>query len=705
MLKNSSLSKKFPFYYLIGALAIVFIYAIVKSQSPGSLAGLQNADRSSAATTTVTETKEYVAAQTFNQDGTSGETSNPWIGNGSSSTSSYLGLRFTGVTLPANAEITSAYMSFSLPRESWISVAASLYTEKSNAPAAFSNSSLPSSRALSSNSIQFSSNNKFLANTSYNSPDLKSVVSEVLSKGSTQDVNVIVKGTGGQWGRFTINTPKLVLVYNVITGNSAQPTPPVVMPFSVSAPTVAPTPIRTTAPVRTASPVPTKTPVSPTATPAQPGQANAPGVLSMAFAKWTPSKWDTCTKAQHDAYSVIGPDGKKYPTWHPPLGPGGCKFGHEHGRNPAGYQYWNDVRRNFAYDADRNGQISDAELSTAGIPFGYVNEQLDSANLGMMRHESHEGHKIEFANGEGDIGTGTDPFDSSKTGGVVVPMNGTGGRKFDATGVRCYHFHKIHQGVSSPDALTNNLHETIMHTKCDSTRADYPSSTTLLSGMIAFGAAGEFTRFCPDNRTQIISLGKVAANMNYPGTRGNGTRNIITRDCIESTVLVPDGQFSGFPYEEWDGQFSVTRGSQTIASNNGAWDVHDAIRYYNPASANLQTYSIDYCTEVLGNRRARGGVCEWWNVTKAITWDDPRSPFRGRHRGQYVNASRINNAGGPQYWYTDVFGRNAQTTPFPGSVRQMVSPVNADLIGKVAIQPRIIQREHDDGNNSVHAPN
>ena len=38
---------------------------------------------------------------------------------------------------------------------------------------------------------------------------------------------------------------------------------------------------------------------------------------------------------------MIGPDGKRYPTWHPPtvVDPatgGPCTFGHEHGRDPAG---------------------------------------------------------------------------------------------------------------------------------------------------------------------------------------------------------------------------------------------------------------------------------------------------------------------------------------------------------------------------------
>src|SRR5258706_16100071 len=42
---------------------------------------------------------------------------------------------------------------------------------------------------------------------------------------------------------------------------------------------------------------------------------------SHAVGQWAPATVDTCTQAQHDQYVVIGPDGKNYPTWHPPVDP------------------------------------------------------------------------------------------------------------------------------------------------------------------------------------------------------------------------------------------------------------------------------------------------------------------------------------------------------------------------------------------------
>src|SRR5882672_1493064 len=68
--------------------------------------------------------------------------------------------------------------------------------------------------------------------------------------------------------------------------------------------------------------------------PAAPDYGAATGNAA-SFGLWTPGANDDCTAAQHDAYSVVGPDHKRYPTWHPPIDPvSGCSFGHDHGRDP-----------------------------------------------------------------------------------------------------------------------------------------------------------------------------------------------------------------------------------------------------------------------------------------------------------------------------------------------------------------------------------
>src|SRR5260370_1317435 len=171
---------------------------------------------------------------------------------------------------------------------------------------------------------------------------------------------------------------------------------------------------------------------------------------AVSFGIWAPGARDDCTAAQHDAYSVVGPDHKRYPTWHPPIDPvTGCSFGHDHGRGPRGSALYREV---------------------GPIPFGYANEQLDVYDPLTTRHEDHFGHKIEWQNN--------------------VPMHfgsNTGGAKFD---VHCDVLTKLHQGTHSKDAFTNNLHELVYHIRCT-------DGTELHIRMLAAtGRPGLFTRSC-----------------------------------------------------------------------------------------------------------------------------------------------------------------------------------------------------------------
>lgn len=464
------------------------------------------------------------------------------------------------------------------------------------------------------------------------------------------------------------------------------------------------------------------------------------GSLSMAMGKWTPNpSFDTCTKAQHDGYNVVGPDGKTYPTWHPPLGPSGCKFGHEHGRDPSQSLVWKQIKEYFYFDANHNGTMDPSEEAVSGLPFGYVNEQYDvynaSKGISGMRHEDHVGHKVDFANGEPDIATHV--MSSDPVGGVWVGKNGNGVVVAD-TGVRCFYLSKAHQGVSTKDAFTNNIHEVFYFADC---KHPNPVNNQKISVamMEAFGAPGGFTSFMPlchiERRSQpqdlVCPLGKDSTgkcikdsvNQNYPS--GNGDREIITRDCVEIGFLVPPNEFSGNFYEAWPASLSVVTpaGKNLVSGINLLFDVEDANRYYypdalktqrgynNPAAGPDRGFSMDLCYENFNGRIAHGGPCEIatnYGAIKGIQWDDPRSAFKGIHRGMYFQPASIDNAGGPQYWYSDPFGFNAQTTPFPGSIKQQITPANlnySSLINNQSIDPRVTDRIHSDGNRSVHAPN
>ena len=138
-------------------------------------------------------------------------------------------------------------------------------------------------------------------------------------------------------------------------------------------------------------------------------------------------------------------------------------------------------------------------------------------------------------------------------------------------------------------------------------------------------------------------------------------------------------------------------------------DVEDAVRYYYPGKPNDLGYAMELCYETETNGdRMRGGACDQatnYGQTQGITWDDPRSTFRGLHRGFYIKPGDVYNGSGPTVWYTDPYGHQAQTTPFPGSLKQFVVQRNIQYGQKFQgnIEPNLIDRIHP--GPGVHGPN
>lgn len=383
--------------------------------------------------------------------------------------------------------------------------------------------------------------------------------------------------------------------------------------------------------------------------------ANAPA--SVAAGTWVPGPGDSCPTGVHDRFSTIGPDGKRYPTWHPPVDPEtGCSFGHEHGRDPHGSRLYDQV---------------------GDIPLGYANEQLDIYDPTRRRHEDHVGHKIEWEND------------------VEMHIAGIADEVLD---LRCDVLVKLHQGTHSKDAFTNNLHELVYHIRCtDGTRI----SATL---MAAIGKPGEFVRSCDDVH---IAVGP-ATPANSP--EGGGKRLIPDRTCIERHIMVAQGRSSDYSrglHESWQTSSALrTEDGHTLASFNPYFQVDLVSRFHDPALTGITGRPIDVCYETPGTGlRARGGACEssTANGTVAgVTYTDPRSLFRGAARFIDINSNTVANRDGPEVWYTDPFGKHGRTEPFPGSIQQYVSrtdngalPFNGPRIG----QDRVY------GITGVHPPN
>jgi hypothetical protein len=391
--------------------------------------------------------------------------------------------------------------------------------------------------------------------------------------------------------------------------------------------------------------------------PSGPSEATGP---SQAYGIWTPGANDTCTPEIHNRYSVVGPDGKLYPTWHPPVDPEtGCTFGHEHGRDPSGSHLY----------------------ATVGpIPFGFANEQLDIWDPSGMRHEDHVGHKIEWEN---DIRL---HFGGAVAGALLE--------------LRCDVLTKLHQGTHSKDAFTNNLHELAYHIRCDDGTQMH---VTLMS---AIGTPGEFVRSC--DRDVRIAVGPPTP-ANSP--EGDGQRVIPDRVCVEQFAFAPDseaGDFHEALHESWETSNAVrTAEGRGIAFFNPYFQVEFPSRYFDPSQPDNVGRPIAMCYETLPNGyQAQGEPCEvsTGNGTiTGLTFDDPRSVFDGATRFVDINYNEIRNEDGPDVWYTDPFGQNGRTEPFPGSIRQFVAKMNNDR-GLGMGGPRLGDDRPYSG-SGVHPPN
>ena len=379
---------------------------------------------------------------------------------------------------------------------------------------------------------------------------------------------------------------------------------------------------------------------------------------SRALGIWTPGPHDTCTQEQHDAYAVLGPDGKSYPTWHPPTGPGGCSFGHEHGRDPSG---------------------SDLADQAAGVPFGYANEMLALADPAHPRDEDHVGHKIEWEND--------------------VPLSLSGDGAGSAMTV-CDVLVKLHQGTHSKDAFTNNLHELVYHLRCEEGTEMH---VTLL---VAIGRPGEFARSC--SPTELVRAGEPTPS-NSPA--GFGVRRIPDRACIERYLLVPPGEHSDYAsalHESWQLYNSIERADgHAVAFFNPYFQVGLPSRFHDPDRPASVGRPIEVCYEVTpAGERADGDPCAESTgdgAVPGVTFDDPRSRFNGTDRAVSINAVRLSNAGGPTAWYTDALGRRGADAPFPGSIRQVVASVDR-YIG-VDIGGPTLGADRRYGGAGVRAPN
>ena len=380
------------------------------------------------------------------------------------------------------------------------------------------------------------------------------------------------------------------------------------------------------------------------------GAPPAGAELSAAFGIWEPGEHDTCSKAIHDRYWVYGPDGKVYPTHHPPIDPAtGCSFGHEHGRDPAG-----------------------SDLGDIPFPFGYVNEQAAAAGVSDA-HEDHVGHKIEWFNDGGYYESGSPNSSHDQICDVA---------------------YKLHMGTHSDEAFENSAHEVFLYARCEN------GSELIYRALQVLGNEGEFNLHCDQGAGPTVAVGGEAG-----GEDGRGSREVPAPSCFEDLVLVPEGQQSNwFPFDErWTLYHSVD------SDDFGRFFIQfqvfaDVPARYWDGTALARTVDLCYLT---GERQVRDDdYCEPMraaNPGRRVPWNDPASPFNGADRTVFMGDIRLDNDAQQTDWYTDLNGGVWSTEPFPGSIRQYVgtTPIRA----AASYRPSPLRPITFDDDVGLHAPN
>lgn len=721
---------------LVSAICAVY-YTTISISQPSVLSETSTATASSERTYT------FNASSGMNQDGsqTSPLSNRGWFGTGQNTAQSYTGLRFEGVSIGSTDTMQSAVLEFTAYASQWIYQRTNISAEITPNPAIFSANSPISSRARLQASVTYEDNLRWNNNSKYQTPNLVGLLKMLQVNNSSKNINIIMQGTSqGQWGRKFFRfggatTPKLI-IKTTGSANTPSSSAPTTSPVSsiASSPSVLPSQIASPSPsARSNSLQPSPSPIrssAPTQSPSPSHSGHSPDpsglTRSHAMGRWTPTKFDTCPTypdyvqteqdrinyiiSVHDSYSVVGPDGKLYPTWHPPIDPKtGCRFGHEHGRDPALSALYPMIKQHYAYKGD---------TSSSGIPFGYAAEQLDVWNAANnitdgRRHEDHVGYKIMWENNQ------------QRERSVLA---GGSGRQF--IDLYCDMLFAIHQGTHSQDAFTNNMHEVKYFMDCNrgSLATQYPTRIAA-EIMMVFGRPGGFNEGDTSNGSNFIFV----APPNPPNSLSNrnSVRFIPTINTVLENVIVPQGSWSRYSeglYEDWIGNVDIVdRSGRRIAYFDPHFAVFNPSRFFWPGN-DPNTYgiertaqdrqnnvgrSVDVCYMSNSGRQARGGECDWMTnyssgpsvpQSQRISYDSLQSVFNGCKREFYFNNTGIWNAGGPEYWYTDPFGRNGSTTAFPGSVRQYLRPVNNDQLG-YPLESIALGANLNWCTTGVHAPN
>lgn len=379
---------------------------------------------------------------------------------------------------------------------------------------------------------------------------------------------------------------------------------------------------------------------------------------------WEPSKYDTCPASLHDEYTVTGPDGKRYDSWHPtsavdPATGKKCTFGHEHGDDPR----TSDI---YEWAVKKTGD------KATGIPFSYANEvsAVAAEEHGSVphRHEDHYGHKFIVRNN------------------VKQVRADRAGYARDASGnpIECDYLMKVHQGSHSKDALSNNAHELFYAVRCSD------GTEMAVTTLTPFGQPNEYIRNCTDEKVQT-------SGSDLPGAN-TGARRIPDEKCLNANVLNgPNTSDVWGLYELWESDTTITDPSgKTIARFDPWFGVRNPSRFASGSESKPVSQLFD---------KEKTVGWPWSTMSGVLDQKDPASPFNGAQRDVYVQYSTVDNRGGSEFIYTDAYGRNSSASEFTGSIRQYVSTTSNTSLPELERRAFGFNTDYGAPGTGVHAPN
>jgi hypothetical protein len=391
---------------------------------------------------------------------------------------------------------------------------------------------------------------------------------------------------------------------------------------------------------------------------------------------------------------------------------------------PAGAAWWDDIRRHFAFDANGNGSIDSSELAASGVPFGYIEEQLDAFNAATgvspaigQRRMPHTSYKVYVSNGvrrDRAIAGGTESYD-----------------------LTCRVLLAYHQSTATADAFASNLHPILAAIDCNHGTQAANNPIKIVASMLApFGRPALIDAGPVDGTTvPLIPLGALPVPANSvqvaPGSADDPRRLPTYAERTRDQTFVATGSISDLTAalrERWDTTISLRRDGGELARLETALLVDDPIRYYGRNAALDYTVGLcyagldsagDWCDQPgeAGSivRRPRGtNDCTALAPNGAATalgervaFDALGSPFRNCQRRIALADTRIANGGtGTEVWYTDPYGGGARTTSFAGGVKQFIAR-GATPSGIVLAETALLPANPDGCpvGARIHAPN